>query len=189
MSNEQLTVNSEQWGNDRRNLLRFTFFILHFSFVFFPAFAQQSRTVLPEELWVCPVFESGYYSFSNVAFGGGAALGYGDKVVFGLKVLYWYGLDDLKSLELNLLARFYLPGLFRPEASVSSGLFVQFNGGPVILARHEDSIAMPSEVGTFSVGLSLGWRFLFGGHFFAEPAIRAGYPYIAGAGVSAGVRF
>jgi hypothetical protein len=35
----------------------------------------------------------------------------------------------------------------------------------------------------------LGWRFLFGGHFFIEPAVRAGYPYFAVAGLSAGARF
>jgi hypothetical protein len=155
-----------------------------------PAFAQQKRSVLPEELWVCPVFESGYYSLSNLAFGGGAALGYGDKIAFGLKVLYWNDVkNDVRSLELNFLARFYLLGLFRPEAAASSGLFLQLNGGPVFFARHGNKISMPSEIGTFSAGLSMGWRFLFGRFFFVEPAIRTGYPYIIGAGVSVGVRF
>jgi hypothetical protein len=154
-----------------------------------PAFAQQNRTVLSEELWVCPAFEFGYYSPSELAFGGGAALGYGDRVAFGLKVVYWNDLNNVRSLELNFLARFYLPGLFRPEAAGSSGFFIQLNGGPVIFAWYENSIAIPSEVGTFSAGLSLGWRFLFGGHFFVEPAVRAGYPYIIGAGLSAGIRF
>jgi hypothetical protein len=153
-----------------------------------PVFAQ-NRAVLPEELWVCPVFESGYYSPSDIAIGGGAALGYGNRVAFGLKVIYWNDMNDTRSLELNFLARFYLPGLFRPEAPASSGFFIQLNGGPVIFARYEDSFAMPSEVGTFSAGFSLGWRFLFGGNFFVEPAVRAAYPYIVGAGLSAGVRF
>jgi hypothetical protein len=164
-------------------------FLLVFMQGLVPAFAQQNRSVLPEELWVCPVFESGYYSPSDIAIGGGAALGYGNKMAFGLKVVYWNNLHDTRSLELNFLARFYLPALFRPEASGSSGFFIQLNGGPVIFAQHEDSIAMPSEVGTFSAGLSLGWRFLFGGHFFVEPAVRAGYPYIVGAGLSAGIKF
>jgi hypothetical protein len=48
---------------------------------------------------------------------------------------------------------------------------------------------MPSEVGTISIGLGVGWRFLLGNLFFIEPAIRGGFPYIVGAGLSAGVRF
>jgi hypothetical protein len=152
-----------------------------------PAFAQD-RYVLPEELWVCPVLESSFYSRSNMALGGGAALGYGDSVAFGLKVVYWNDLNDVSLLELNFLARLYLSALFRPEAASSSGLFIQFNGGPVIIAQHGNSIAMPSEVGTFSAGLSLGWRFLFG-RYFVEPTARLGYPYIIGAGLSAGIRF
>ena len=109
-----------------------------------PAFGQ-SRSALPEDMWVCPVVESGYYGLSNIAFGGGAALGYGDRVAFGLKALYWTDIrNEVRSLELNLLARFYLPALFRPTASASSGFFVQINGGPVLLARDENSIAMPS---------------------------------------------
>jgi hypothetical protein len=100
----------------------------------------------------------------------------------------------------------YLSGLFRPKAANpedensiplpntpriagSSGLFIQFNGGPVIFAQNDDSIAVPSGMGTFSAGLSLGWRFLLGRTFFIEPVIRGGYPYIVGAGLSAGVRF
>jgi hypothetical protein len=171
---------------NRTVLLKIIFFLVFIPGLI-PVFAQ-SRSVLPEGIWVCPVFESGYYSTSNLAFGGGAALGYGDRVAFGLKVLYWNDLNSVRSLELNFLARFYLPGLFLPEAAASSGLFIQFNGGPVIVARNEDSIFMSPRIGTFSVGVSLGWRFLFG-IFFIEPAIRAGYPYIIGAGLSAGVRF
>jgi hypothetical protein len=137
-------------------------------------------------IYVCPVFESCYYGLSNVAFGGGVALGYGDKVVLGLKVIYWSDLEEVRSVELNFLARLYL--LYRPATSESSGLFIQFSGGPVIFAYKSD-IEMPSEVGAFSVGLTLGWRFIFGKYFFAEGAIRGGYPYIVGGGLSAGIRF
>jgi hypothetical protein len=152
-----------------------------------PAFAQH-QTVLPEELWVCPVFEAAYYSDTNLAIGGGGALGYGDRVALGIKAVYWNDMNDVSSLELNFLARFYLFGLFRPETAGSSGFFVQFNGGPVIVAQHGDSVAMPSKIGTLSAGISLGWRFVFG-LFIVEPAVRAGYPYIVGGGLSAGIRF
>jgi hypothetical protein len=154
-----------------------------------PVFAQPAaeageQASVREDLWVCPVFEAGMYGISSMAVGGGAALGYGDRVSFGLKVVYWNELEEVRSLELNFLARFYF---FRMMER--SGLFIQFNGGPVFFARYEKSIAVPPEVGTISAGLSLGWRFLLGSHFFVEPAVRTGYPYIAGAGLSAGVRF
>jgi hypothetical protein len=42
--------------------------------------------------------------------------------------------------------------------------------------------------GTFLGGLTLGWRFLFGDHWYAEPVLRAGYPFIAGGGIAAGFR-
>ncbi|MDR0320105.1 MAG: hypothetical protein LBI28_01245 [Treponema sp.] len=152
-----------------------------------PLFAQDQSTVR-KDIWVCPVFESGYYGLSNMAFGGGVALGYGDKVALGLKVIYWSDLEEVRSLELNFLVRLYLSVLYRPETSESSGLFIQFSGGPVIFAYKSD-IEMPSEVGAFSAGLTLGWRFLLGKSFFAEGAIRGGYPYIVGGGLSAGIRF
>jgi hypothetical protein len=150
-----------------------------------PVFAQNRNDVI-EDRWVCPVFESGLYGISNLAFGGGAALGYGDKVAFGLKVIYWNDLEEVRALELNFLARFYF---FRMIDAWRSGLFIQFNGGPVIFARGENNIAIPSETVMISAGFSLGWRFLLGRYFFIEPAIRGGYPYIAGAGLSAGVHF
>jgi S-formylglutathione hydrolase FrmB len=168
-------------------------------------FAQEQASVR-EDLWVCPVFETSFYSLKHPAFGGGAAFGYGNRVSFGLKAIYSNDLNGVNTLELNLLVRLYLFGLFRPKAANSeeenanllpnvprmagsSGLYVQFNSGPVIFAQNNDNIAMPSEIGAFSVGLSVGWRFLLGRFFFIEPALRGGYPYIIGAGLSAGIRF
>jgi hypothetical protein len=150
-----------------------------------------------EDLWVCPVFESGLYSVSNLAIGGGAALGYGDRVAFGLKVVYWDDMDEVRSLELNFLARFYFFNTSKAlstkalggGAPAPSGPFIQFNVGPVIFAWDEQNIAMPSETVMTSAGFSLGWRFLFGRLFFIEPAIRGGTPYLFGAALSAGVRF
>jgi hypothetical protein len=160
-------------------------------FICTPVFAEDQASVR-EDMWVCPVFESGLYGISHIAVGGGAALGYGDRVAFGLKVVYWDDMEEVSSVELNFLARFYLLGIMRAKALEGedigakdfrrSGLFVQFNGGPVFFSK-------PSGLGTISAGLSLGWRFIFGSYFFVEPAVRGGYPYIAGAGLSAGVRF
>jgi hypothetical protein len=158
----------------------------------FPIFAGEQASVR-EDLWVCPVFESGWYGVSGMAIGGGAALGYGDRLAFGLKAVYWNDLKELRALELNFLARYYCFSITRAETGYSdaphSGLFIQLNGGPVIFAHGAHTIAVPSETVTISAGLSLGWRFLFGGRFFIEPAVRAGYPYFAVAGLSAGARF
>jgi hypothetical protein len=153
-----------------------------------PVFAQDKA--VREDLWVCPVFETGFYGLSNMAMGGGLAVGYGDRMAFGIKTVYWRDMDEVRALELNVLARFYF---FSERATVlgagNSGLFIQFNGGPVIFAKGEDTISIPSDTVALSAGLSLGWRFLFGRYFFIEPAIRGGIPYIAGAGLSAGLRF
>jgi hypothetical protein len=179
MRNEQLAM-----SKGKLRFLIFALCYLLFALCFaFPIFAQEQASVR-EDLWICPVFESGWYGVSGMAIGGGAALGYGDRLAFGLKAVYWNDLKELRALELNFLARYYFFSRAAP-----SGLFVQINGGPVIFAHGEQSITMPSETVTISAGLCLGWRFLLGRHFFTEPFIRTGYPYIAGAGLSAGVRF
>jgi hypothetical protein len=153
-----------------------------------PVFTQNSSAIR-EDLWVCPVFETGFYSVSNLAIGGGAALGYGNRVAFGLKVIYWNDMNEVRSLELNFLTRFYFFNKTKAETLAPSGPFIQLNIGPVIFAWYEQSITMPSETVMTSAGLSLGWRFLFGRFFFIEPSIRGGTPYLFGAGLSAGVRF
>jgi hypothetical protein len=152
-------------------------------FLSVPLFAQD-RAVVREDIWVSAVAESNFFSISDLAFGGGAALGYGDGVSFGLRVVFFTDTSEVNSLELNFLLRLYLPSL-----TGHSGLFVQFNGGPVIFALTNNDFAAPSEIGTVSAGLSVGWRFLLGKNFYLEPAIRAGYPYTVGAGLSAGVHF
>jgi hypothetical protein len=178
-----------------KTALKTTFLLVFMNVLGVPVFAQNS-SVLREDLWVCPVFESGLYSVSNLAIGGGAALGYGDRVAFGLKVIYWDDMDEVRSLELNFLVRFYFFTPARAEApsgaratAPPSGPFIQFNIGPVFFAWNEQNITMPSETVMTSAGLSLGWRFLFGRLFFIEPVIRVGTPYLFGAGLSAGVRF
>jgi hypothetical protein len=180
----------------RNIMLKITFFLFFiYALGVVPAFAQKSPAI-PEDLWVCPVLESGFYGVSNMAIGGGAALGYGNRVALGLKMVYWNDMDVLSALELNFLVRFYFFSMARAEAPSGagpSGPFVQFSGGPVLFAWDKHTIAIPSEMSMFSAGLSLGWRFLLGerlgGRFFVEPAIRGGYPYFVTAGLSAGVRF
>jgi hypothetical protein len=67
----------------------------------------------------------------------------------------------------------------------NNGPFIQASGGPIIYSDTRPEI---SGYGNISAGLSTGWRFLLGKHFFIEPVIRIGYPYLIGGGVSTGFR-
>ncbi|MCL1958278.1 MAG: OmpA family protein, partial [Spirochaetes bacterium] len=50
---------------------------------------------------------------------------------------------------------------------------------------HENLEAFPS----FAGGLSVGWRFNLGEHWYLEPAARGGYPHIWGFSVTVGIRY
>ena len=146
----------------------------------FPAFAQEQAE---GDLWICPGAEAALYSFTGAAYGGSLALGYGKGASVGLKAAYFFdSKGQVDTLELGVLLRFYFLG-------PNSGLFIQFSGGPAFFFHREDSPELPAEFGMVCAGLSLGWRFLLGKVFFIEPSVRGGYPFIAGAGLSAGVHF
>jgi len=157
--------------------------------LFVPAFAQDTgagESAAPPsndgDFWISPGFETALYSRTSVSFGGSLALAYGKGVSIGLKAAYFFSPDNT-TLELNFLLRVYLRG-----ALAYSGPFLQFAGGPVLFAD-EENVGFPATIGSISAGLAFGWRFLFRDRWFVEPAIRGGYPFIAGAGLSAGVRF
>jgi len=165
------------------------FFLLAiFVFSSFASFAQGTHGFLdaPEErgdFWVCPGAETAFYSYSSVSAGGSFTAAYGNKISIGFKAAWFFDTKNvLDALELNLLIRYFF-------VKPSSGPFFQLTGGPVIFFDRAEGAVALAHWGRVSVGLAFGWRFLFGKLFFAEPYIRAGYPYIVGAGVSAGVRF
>jgi len=166
--------------NNKKNPL---FFILFLFLSIIPVTAQD-RSNVREDFWVSAMAESNIFSVTNIAFGGGAALGYGDGAALGLKVAYCSDFENLRTLELNFLVRLYLPRLTGHQ-----GLFLQFLFGPGLFTPDDEAVSIPSPKGRFTAGLSLGWRFLLGRNFFLEPAVRGGYPYIAGLGLSAGLRF
>ena len=100
----------------------------------------------------------------------------------GFRAVYFADLEGVFTiLELNLLFRFFFAGPY-------SGPFIQLSGGPALFFRQDSTVTVPAEWGMISAGVSLGWRFLLG-RIFVEPSIRGGYPYIAGAGLSVGMRF
>jgi hypothetical protein len=133
------------------------------------------------EFFVAPLAAAGLYSREGAAIGTGLILGYGEGGAFGVQVLYNYDMEELTTLEFTSVMRLYLPSLSR-----NSGLFAQINAGLCLFFWEEE----PTKKQDSSIvgGITVGWRFLFGRHWFAEPAVRLGYPYIAAIGIGAGFR-
>ena len=137
------------------------------------------------EIWFCPSAEIALYSEHSFSYGAGFALAYGKKTSIGLKGVFFF--DEAKVLdvlEIHLLFRLYLL-----KGNDNKGLFFQFTGGPAIFFPREHEIILPAQIGMFSAGIALGWRFLLGNTFFIEPQVRGGYPFIMGGSLSAGFRF
>jgi hypothetical protein len=136
------------------------------------------------DFWFCPSAETAFYNYSGVSFGGGFAIGYGRGTSIGIKAAWFNNSDGVRVLEVNFIYRFYLA-----NRRAYYGPFIQFIGGPAFFFGSESELSIPANVGAFSIGLSYGWRFLIKDRFFIEPSVRGGYPYLAGAGLSAGLRF
>jgi len=136
------------------------------------------------DFWICPSGETALYNFSGVSYGGGFAFGYGKGTSIGVKLVWFFESDGVSVLELNFLYRIYTSG-----RQAYSGSFIQFMGGPALFYGNNSEFSVPAKTGAFSIGMSFGWRFLIKERWLVEPYIRGGYPYIWGAGLSAGVRF
>jgi len=137
------------------------------------------------DLWVCPSGDVAFYGLSGISSGVGLAIGFGKGTSIGMKAVWFFDSDDgVSVLELNFLLRFYFFG-----KKACSGPFLQFMGGPALFFVDESGFSVPSRIGVFSIGAGFGWRFLIKEKWFIEPYIRGGYPYLAGAGLSAGMHF
>jgi len=146
--------------------------------------SSQEYTAKRGDFWICPGAEMALYSISSAACGGSIAMAYGRGASIGLKASLFFDIENqIDTLELGLLLRYYFFG-----GAANSGPFIQFTGGPALFFDRENT-GIPAELGSISAGLHLGWRFLLGETFFVEPSVRGGFPFIAGAGLSAGVRF
>jgi len=169
-----------------------------------PAFAQEAGWLAAParrgDFWVCLGGETAFYSYSGVSAGPSFAAAYGSKFSIGLRAAWFFDIkNELDVLELNFLLRYYFmggspsaesaPSAASRENRPSAGPYLQLTGGPALFFDKTEDIAVPARWGRASAGLTFGWRFLFGKLFFVEPHIRAGYPYIAGAGVSGGMHF
>ena len=123
------------------------------------------------------------------SFGGGFIVGADGVVALGLSCLYLYEVKNsalgkrIDSLEVTVFLRVYI---YQPKPK--TGLFVQFNFGPVLYFA-EDDWSIPAVAGACSAGLLCGWRIPVGNVFYIEPVVRGGYPYIVSGGLSLGFRF
>ena len=144
-------------------------------------FTEEALAPSSEVFFIAPLLEVIGFSQSSIAYGAGLAIGSGSGSAIGIRFLYATDPESFIFMEILFFLRLYLQG-----SNHSTGPFVQFNGGPVLYALEKPEL---SGFGNFSAGFTAGWRFPFGELLFVEPAIRAGYPYILGGGVSAGVRY
>ena len=144
-------------------------------------FIEQPALERREVFFIAPLAEAIGYSYTSIAYGGGLAIGSGSGTAVGLRFLYATDPENYIFMEILFFLRFYFLG-----SEASTGPFLQFNGGPVIYA---DSVPELSGYGGISAGLNAGWRLPIGRNFFIEPAVRVGYPYIVGGGISSGLRF
>jgi hypothetical protein len=160
-----------------------------------PAAAQSARTGERGEFFLGASAKTAAYSIDGTAFGGGLSAGYDfDIGALGVSLDYLADPDGLATLTPGLFLRFYIPlafinaeDRFRSDR-FRSGPFLQFDFGP---SFHAWDLRLPSGdlSAAVSAGLSAGWRFLLGDRWYVEPALRGGYPFIAGGGVAAGIRF
>jgi hypothetical protein len=122
--------------------------------------------------------EVNMYSMEGIA--GGAALGFN----FNLKGLYAAGF--------NLTASSNNDGNSIMEPSIMIRRYFS-EGHSAFFAQADLGIAYISEAGRatyhYLLGLRGGYRFHFGSLWHVEPYIRAGYPFIIGAGVMLGFMF
>jgi len=146
-----------------------------------PVFSQEKAA--SQDFWLSPSAETAFFSLSANAYGGGLAFAYGTGASIGFKAVFFQNTEDhFSTLELCFLLRYNVMGGV-------SGFFFQLMSGPVLFFTDRAEFAIPSEWGTVSIGISAGWRFLLGRTLFVEPSVRGGYPYIFGAGLSAGFHF
>jgi hypothetical protein len=94
----------------------------------------------------------------------------------GIQIGVNYDFHNIIALEPMVMGRWYFTDFF------GGRVFAQADLGATLII--EDAQLRPLALG----GLALGIRFPLGA-WFVEPYVRGGYPFLWGAGVSAGYRF
>jgi len=86
--------------------------------------------------------------------------------------------SDLTTLEAGALFRWY----------IFSGLFVEADGGIWFATNRDSTVDDDFANFRFMGGAKAGMRIPLSRNIYIEPAVRAGYPFMLGAGVMAGIR-
>jgi len=112
----------------------------------------------------------------GAAIGGALSFGidFGKQFAAGLRVIFSHDTESIFTVEPLAFFRYYLPLKIQ-------GFFVQAEMGTSVFL--EDDKSYPA----FSIGAAAGWRYKFTDMFYIEPYARAGYPFIWGAGLTAGL--
>ncbi|MDR2618030.1 MAG: hypothetical protein LBC62_04085 [Treponema sp.] len=115
----------------------------------------------------------------GAALGGTLSAGYGiiPNLAAGIKIGFSHNFDTVMTLEPEAFARWYLWEI------KGMSLFAQAGVGASIF--FENSAVFPAFLGDLSAGI----RIPFNQQWYVEPYLRAGYPFIWGAGIGAGYRF
>jgi len=175
--------------SSRTYYLALVWFMVNFIFINISLSAQVNERFLtppPErgEFWFCPSVETALYSERSFSYGAGFAAAYGKKASIGIKGVFFIDdADILDVLELRVIFRLYFF-----TGAANSGPYFQLEGGPAVFFHREHGIELPAAFGMFTAGLTFGWRFPLGNYFFIEPSVRGGYPFLAGASLSIGLK-
>jgi len=137
------------------------------------------------DLFIGSFVEGLGYTRYSAAFGPGITFGESHNGK-GLGISLLYAQDEEKFIFVEVLAHFRYYLSFLSRAKINTGLFLQAEAGVVFFAYEKfETTGHLAPV----AGLSTGWRFPLGTRWYIEPSIRGGYPYIFGAGLSAGRSF
>jgi len=109
------------------------------------------------------------------AIGSNMALGYdmNNHFAVGVNAVYSNDLEEEITLESKLMLRYYLP---------IGGPFVQAEAGGALNKSDKNNIVPQG-------GMAAGWRFSVDKEWYVEPAVRGGYPYVWGTGITLGKKF
>jgi len=118
---------------------------------------------------------------SHYNFAGGMVLGLDFNLpsvplALGINVSGSYNFLQTVVLEAAPFLRWYFAGLRH------TGLFVQADAGFSFIMEETNRFPM------FMGGLRAGYRLPLGSSFYIEPFARGGYPFVFGAGLTAGIR-
>ena len=103
---------------------------------------------------------------------------FGKSSAFGVNMAACTNFSGFTAIQPAVMYRWYIWGI-----ESHTGIFMQADIGAYIMLLNVDVFT------NFLAGLRAGYRISLGSMFYLEPYIKAGYPFMIGIGVTAGLRF